>query len=113
MMTIEKFQYIISEGQPLEGDEMIEFMREQSDESRRLQIELNCKYNTPQEIRDIFSRIIGEKVDESFRMFPPFYTDFGKNIHIGKTCSSIPTVSFKIKAAYLSAMVHLSGTVLS
>lgn len=83
-MTIEEFQYKISERLPLEGEEMIEFMREQSDESRRLQIELNCKYNTPLEIRDIFSRIIGEKVDESFRMFPPFYTDFGKNIHIGK-----------------------------
>lgn len=63
---------------------MIEFMRTQSDESRRLQMDLNCVYHTPEEIRDIFSKIIGREVHESFRMFPPFYTDFGKNIHIGR-----------------------------
>ena len=63
---------------------MIEFMRRQSDEARRLQMDLNCVYHTPEEIRDIFSKIIGREVHESFRMFPPFYTDFGKNIHIGK-----------------------------
>ncbi len=28
--------------------------------------------------------MIGKRVDDSFRLFPPFYTDFGKNIHIGK-----------------------------
>ena len=83
-MTIEEFQHKISEGMPLEGDEMIEFMREQSDESRHLQMELNYQYHTPEEIREIFSKIIGKEVDESFRMFPPFYTDFGKNIHVGK-----------------------------
>ena len=83
-MTIEEFQSRISEGMPFEGAEMIEFMREQSDLSRQLQIELNSRYNSPDEIRHIFSRIIGDKVDDSFRLFPPFYTDFGKNIHIGK-----------------------------
>lgn len=83
-MTIHEFQEQIRNGLSLEGDEMIEFMRSQSDESRRLQMDLNCVYHTPEEIRDIFSQIIGERVHESFRMFPPFYTDFGKNIHIGK-----------------------------
>jgi acetyltransferase-like isoleucine patch superfamily enzyme len=35
-------------------------------------------------IREIFSRLIGKPVDESFFIIPPFYTDFGENIHIGK-----------------------------
>lgn len=30
------------------------------------------------------SQLIGRPVDESFALFPPFYTDCGKNIHIGK-----------------------------
>lgn len=30
------------------------------------------------------SYLIGKKVDETFRIFPPFYTDFGKNITLGK-----------------------------
>jgi acetyltransferase-like isoleucine patch superfamily enzyme len=35
-------------------------------------------------IRAIFSRLVGKKVDESFVILPPFYTDFGENIQIGK-----------------------------
>ena len=49
-------------------------------EAVRIGMELNMQYHTPEEIREI----IGKKVDDSFRMFPPFYTDFGKNITIGK-----------------------------
>lgn len=29
-------------------------------------------------------RLTGQPVDPSFTMFPPFYTDCGKNLHIGK-----------------------------
>lgn len=83
-MTIEKFQQMIAGGIPLEGDEMITFMREQSDESRKIQFELNSTYHTPDEVRELFSKIIGKPVDKSFRMFPPFYSDFGRNIHVGK-----------------------------
>jgi acetyltransferase-like isoleucine patch superfamily enzyme len=35
-------------------------------------------------IRDVFSRLIGKKVDDSFFLIPPFYTDFGENIIIGR-----------------------------
>lgn len=37
-----------------------------------------------QEINAVFSKLIGKTVDESFFMIPPFYTDFGENIRIGK-----------------------------
>ena len=83
-MTIEKFQQMIAEGKPLEGDEIIQFMRHQSDESRKIQFDLNCNFHTPEEIRELFGKITGDDIDESFRMFPPFYTDFGRNIHVGK-----------------------------
>lgn len=83
-MTIELFQQMIAEGLPLEGKEMIEFMREESDKSRRVQMKLNTEYHTPEEIRALMSEIVGYEVDESFRMFPPFFTDFGRNIHFGK-----------------------------
>lgn len=53
-------------------------------EAVRIGMELNNSYHSPEEIREIMSRLIGKKVDESFRLFPPFYTDFGKNITIGK-----------------------------
>ncbi|MDO4167838.1 MAG: DapH/DapD/GlmU-related protein [Eubacteriales bacterium] len=53
-------------------------------EAIRISMELNNQYHTPEEIREIMGRLTGKNVDGSFRMFPPFYTDFGKNITIGR-----------------------------
>ena len=83
-MDLQHFQQMIAAGEPLRGEEMIAFMREQSDNTHRLLFDLNNSYHTPEEIVALFSRITDSEVHESFRMFPPFYTDFGKNIHVGK-----------------------------
>ena len=53
-------------------------------EAVRIGMELNNQYHTPEEIREIMGRLTGKKIDSMFRLFPPFYTDFGKNITIGK-----------------------------
>ena len=53
-------------------------------ETQRRLCELNGSYHPEDEIVQILSDIIGEPVDESFRMFLPFYADYGRNIHIGK-----------------------------
>jgi acetyltransferase-like isoleucine patch superfamily enzyme len=37
-----------------------------------------------QEINSVFSELIGKKVDDTFFIIPPFYSDFGENISIGK-----------------------------
>ena len=39
-MTIEKFQQLIAEGKPLEGTEMITFMREQTAQTRKVLMDL-------------------------------------------------------------------------
>ena len=46
--------------------------------------EINNKYNTPQEIRKLMSDLIGQELDEGFGLFPPIYSDCGRNIHIEK-----------------------------
>lgn len=53
-------------------------------EAIKISMELNNRYHTPEELREIMSRLTGKKIDDTFRLFPPFYTDFGKNISIGK-----------------------------
>ena len=53
-------------------------------EAIRIGMELNNQYHTPGELREIMGRLTGKKIDETFRLFPPFYTDFGKNITIGR-----------------------------
>lgn len=67
-----------------ENAERNAYANELFQEAVRIGMELNMQYHTPEEIREIMGRLIGKKVDGSFRMFPPFYTDFGKNITIGK-----------------------------
>src|SRR5215213_10196418 len=52
-------------------------------EAQKVIAEINTGYRTPEEVRDLFSRLTGAQVDPSFWMLPPFYTDFGKNIRVG------------------------------
>lgn len=53
-------------------------------EAIQIGMEMNAHYHTPEELRELMGRLTGKKVDDTFRLFPPFYTDFGKNITIGK-----------------------------
>lgn len=64
--------------------DVMKFFHEMSQEAMKITTELNNKYHTPEEIVEIFSKLTGKKVDKSFRLFPPFYTDCGKNITVGK-----------------------------
>jgi acetyltransferase-like isoleucine patch superfamily enzyme len=41
-------------------------------------------FNDADEIRALFSELIGKKVDESFLLIPPFYTAGGDEIRIGR-----------------------------
>lgn len=66
------------------GSEAHLFMHGVSQEALRITAEMNGGYHTPEELRELFSRLTGRPVNESFGLFPPFYTDCGKNIHIGK-----------------------------
>lgn len=66
------------------GSELHKFMTTLSEEARRITTEINGSYHEPEEIRSLISKLTGRPVDESFCLFPPFYTDCGKNLHIGK-----------------------------
>src|SRR3954462_7823877 len=46
--------------------------------------EMNTGYRDAGEVRVLFARLIGTAVDASFWLLPPFYTDFGKNIRVGR-----------------------------
>jgi acetyltransferase-like isoleucine patch superfamily enzyme len=84
-MDIRDFLAHLNRGETIEGgSKMHLMMHEVSQEALKLTAELNGQYHTPEEIRELFSLLIGNFVDETFAMFPPFYTDCGKNIHVGK-----------------------------
>lgn len=66
------------------GSETHQCMTALAQEAMRLTAVLNNSYHTPEEIIALMTELTGQSVDESFSMFPPFYTDCGKNIHLGK-----------------------------
>ena len=67
-----------------ESQEAIDLMRYYSREAQKITMQINTAYHEPAELQKLFSELIGKPVDETFGLFPPFYTDFGKNITIGK-----------------------------
>lgn len=84
-MNLKEFLDHLNRGLPvIGGSEAHLFMIEVSNEVMRLTTELNNAYHTPREIRALMERITGRPIDDSFALFPPFYTDCGKNIRIGK-----------------------------
>ena len=70
--------YIVAES------EMHLHMHEASDNARKTMAKINSSYHTMPELRQLFSELIGQEVDDKFGLFPPFYTDYGKNIKLGR-----------------------------
>ena len=84
-MDLEAFLEHLNSGKMVQGGSDAHlFMHGVSQEALRITAEMNGRYHEPEELRALFSQLIGRPVDESFGLFPPFYTDCGKNIHIGK-----------------------------
>ena len=84
-MDLQTYLARMNSGQPIEGGgELHQFMRGLNEEAMRLTCDLNGTFHTQEEIRAIFSQLIGKPVDKSFRLFPPFYTNCGKNTTVGK-----------------------------
>lgn len=82
-IDIDNFRKIMATGELVEG-EMLKTFHKLSQEAIKITMEINNKYHTEEELVELFSKLTGRKVDKTFRLFPPFYTDCGKNIKIGK-----------------------------
>ena len=66
------------------GSEAHLHMHEGADNARKIMAKINNSYRTMPQLRQLFSELTGQEIDESFGLFPPFYTDYGKNIKLGK-----------------------------
>ena len=84
-INIEQFRKIMATKEEIcDGSEMFIIFHKLAQEALQITSEINNKYNTPEQIVELFSKLTGTQVDKTFRCFPPFYTDCGKNIKIGK-----------------------------
>ena len=66
------------------GSEQHRFMQGAAQEALRIVAEINTGYRTPEEVRALLGDLTGKAVDESVAVFPPFYSEFGKNLTLGK-----------------------------
>lgn len=84
-ITTQEFRELMQKGTYVEaGSEIFEAFHKYSQEALKITSEINGKYNPPEKIRELFSKLTESEIDETFGLFPPFYTDCGKNIKIGK-----------------------------
>ena len=84
MLELDELLKIFNEGSALEMEEDAALACNYfSQEAQKITCKINYQYHDFDEIRELFSKLIGEKVSDDFRLFPPFTTDFGKNIHLG------------------------------
>lgn len=67
-----------------ETDADFPLLHSEIENTKKLICELNTGYHSPDEIRTMLERIWGQSLDASVRMFPPFYTAFGKLTRVGQ-----------------------------
>ena len=84
-MDNERFWEKIKKRTYIQADsEMHLHMHAAAQRARKITAELNNNFRTSEEIRALFSELTGQSVDKSFKLFPPFYADYGLNIRVGK-----------------------------
>ncbi|GAA5150198.1 sugar O-acetyltransferase [Nocardioides marinquilinus] len=84
-MDLSSFLDHVVRGSVIEGgSEAHAFMHGAAQEALRVTAELNTGYHTPERVRALLGRLTGRAVDESVTVFPPFYSEFGKNLTLGR-----------------------------
>jgi acetyltransferase-like isoleucine patch superfamily enzyme len=66
------------------GSRHHQFMHGAAQDALRIIARINNGYRTPEEVRVLFTELTGKPVDDSVAVFPPFYSEFGKNLTLGK-----------------------------
>jgi acetyltransferase-like isoleucine patch superfamily enzyme len=84
-MELRDFLAHVNSGAPIEGgSEQHRFMHHAAQEAFRLTAELNTGHRTPDEVRALLIDLTGKPLDDSIVVFPPFHTEFGKNLSLGR-----------------------------
>ena len=85
VMSIEQFRERMLRREYVDaGSELFIMFHQLTQEALKITMEINNKYHTPEELRELFSKLTGKRVPDTFSLFPPFYTECGKNITLGE-----------------------------
>lgn len=87
MTTVELQDFLahVDSGAPIEGgSEQHRFMHDAAQEAFRVTAQINNGYRTPDEILALLAELTGKPIDDSVVVFPPFHSEFGKNLSLGR-----------------------------
>ena len=85
ILSVEKIRELMKDGTSIEwGSDLLLSFGVYAQEALKITMKLNTKYNPPEKVRELFSKLTASKIDESCFIIPPFHTEFGKNTKIGK-----------------------------
>src|SRR5215204_5861612 len=84
-LELQDFLDHVNRGGPIEGgSKHHRFMHSAAQDALRTVARINTGYRTPEEVRELLADLTGKPVDASVAVFPPFHSEFGKNLTLGK-----------------------------
>ena len=84
-MELQKFLDAMNSGEEvIAGSPLHLYMSQLSQDALKITMEMNHAYHTPEELVALMRKLTAQDDFPEFGLFPPFYTDCGKNIHFGK-----------------------------
>jgi acetyltransferase-like isoleucine patch superfamily enzyme len=84
-MRLQDFLDHVNSGVTIEGgSQQQRFMHDAAQEALRITAEINTGYRSPEEVRALLGKLTGKPIDDSVVVFPPIYSEFGKNLTLGK-----------------------------
>lgn len=84
-MELQDFLANVNGGEAIEGgSEQHQFMHGAAQEAFRITAEINNHYRPPHEVRALLAELTGKPVDDTVVVFPPFVSEFGKNLTLGR-----------------------------
>ncbi len=111
-MELDDLLEVLNAGRTITGDSPLhDLMHRMSQDALRITGELNCGYQEPGRVRQLLAQLTGKPVDESVTVFPPFYSDFGKNITLGKRIFINSGCKFQDQGGVVLGTTVWSGTI--
>lgn len=83
-MDYVEFRNLMAKGSVPSDSELFAELNELSARAQNLTLRLNCEPHTMAERRALFAELTDSSVPDSFRLFPPYYTDCGVNTRVGE-----------------------------
>jgi acetyltransferase-like isoleucine patch superfamily enzyme len=85
MLQLQDFLAHVDSGAAIEGgSEQHRFMHHAAQDAFQITAQINNGYRTPDEVRALLAELTGKSVDDSTVLFPPFHSEFGKNLTLGR-----------------------------